>query len=191
MYDSLSTYLTGLKRWPAPPTETLADGSVKTTYSDGTVVTVDAGETQQITEYPGGSKTIAKADGSYKMTDESNGWESSYNATTGLYYTSNGDGSANAYDNRGNIMNLHPDHSMEWTYSNGDHETKRADFSRTYRKANGDWAEYDSTGKLVAANFPMTSTANCPAGGCPANTANGCAANTANTANGCPCCPPK
>ena len=113
MFDSLSSYLSGLNRWPAPPTETLADGSKKTTYSDGTVVTVDAGETQQITEYP---KTIAKADGSYTMTDESRGWESSYDATTGLYYTSHGDGSANSYDNRGNIMNLHPDHSQEWIY---------------------------------------------------------------------------
>ena len=84
MFDSISSYLTGEGRWPAPPTETLADGSVKTTYSDGMVVTVDAGQTQKITEFPDGRKSIDKADGSYSATDEKRNWESSYNATTGI-----------------------------------------------------------------------------------------------------------
>ena len=45
MYDRLTAYLGSMNRWPAPPTETLADGSTKTTYDNGEIVIVDAMET--------------------------------------------------------------------------------------------------------------------------------------------------
>ena len=45
MYERLTADLRSKNRWPAPPTETLADGSTKTTYDNEDIVIVDAMET--------------------------------------------------------------------------------------------------------------------------------------------------
>ena len=45
MYNRLTDDLRSKNRWPAPPTETLADGSTKTTYDNEDIVIVDAMET--------------------------------------------------------------------------------------------------------------------------------------------------
>lgn len=49
MYNRLTEYLQSVNLWPAPPTETLDDGSTKTTYPDGKIVIVDDMMTKQIT----------------------------------------------------------------------------------------------------------------------------------------------
>ena len=64
MYNRLTADLRSKNRWPAPPTETLADGSIKTTYDNGDIVIVDAMETKQTKIMPGGSEETLYADGS-------------------------------------------------------------------------------------------------------------------------------
>ena len=69
----------------------------------------------------------------------------------------NPDGSGHANDEHGNSMNWTFDGTYTWNYSNGDIETKRADFSRTYyTAANGHSRSYDGTGKLISSNPPIT-----------------------------------
>ena len=65
MYERLTADLGSKNRWPAPPTETLADGSTKTTYDNGDIVIVDAMETKQTKIEPCGREYTMYADGSW------------------------------------------------------------------------------------------------------------------------------